>query len=121
VPVDEQDFGVWEQILPEREKEARARVLEPPEPMLGVAALHELSHLLPAALVHHGNERLVDEPGHVVVGEYLVVEGDDLFVLEVAVRVRWQRLQQLVAQKQPSPVQQLRGRRGPAPMKTRDD
>ena len=89
--------------------------------MLGVAVLYQPLHLLPATLAHHRQKRFADEPGQIVVGEYLMVEVYYFPILEVTVRVRRERLKQLVTEEQSRLVQQLGGRRCPAPVKTRYD
>ena len=119
--VDDKDLGIWEQVLPEHEKQARSGVLESPEPVLGVAALYYLPHPLPATLANHRQEGFADHPRLLVVGEHLVVEGHYFPVLEMAVRVRRVSLEQLVAEEEPCPVQELGRRRSPAAMETRDN
>jgi hypothetical protein len=73
--------------------------------VLRIAPVDDPLHEAPALLPDDGQERLVDGPGPVVVGEDAGVEVDDLPVLEVAVRVGRQSLEQLVAQEQPGPLQ----------------
>ena len=92
-------------MLPEHHEQAGPGVLEPPEPVLRVAPVYDPLHELPALLPDDGQERLADGPGLVVVGEDAGVEVYDLPVLEVAVGVGRQRLEQLVAQEQPGAMQ----------------
>jgi hypothetical protein len=59
-------------------EEAGPRVLETPQGVLGVAKLHDSPRPRPAGLGDHGQQRLADEPGAVVVREDLLVEVDHL-------------------------------------------
>lgn len=56
----------------------------------------------------------------VVVGEYLPVQRQHFFVLEVAVGVGGVRPQQVVAEEESRPVQEPGGGRGAAAVKARD-
>jgi hypothetical protein len=71
--------------------------------------------------VDHGQKWFGNLPSKAVVSEYLLVKVHDLPVLEMPVRVGRISFEQLVAQKQPGPMEQLRRRRSTTPMKTGDD